>query len=262
MPPYRLGDRIPPTPQPDENGTVAGTLGVTRPLGNMRYTTLLFDLDHTLIDGDASEGAAFDYTLRRSGADDPADYLAPYVEINTALWAAVEAGEITPNDVRSERFARLIAATDLESDPETMGDDFVFGMGANGELYPGTVETLDSLAQMATLALVTNGIGEVQRARLARLDLDKYFDAIVISGEVGVAKPGPEIYDLTFEELGHPDKATTLMIGDSLSSDMAGGTNYGIATCWYAARSDKATPAGIDHRITALDELLPIIAGE
>ncbi|MEN8238133.1 MAG: YjjG family noncanonical pyrimidine nucleotidase [Actinomycetota bacterium] len=225
----------------------------------MRYTTLLFDLDFTLIDGHTSEAAAFDYTLRRAGAVDPADYLAPYVEINTVLWAAVERGDITPNDVRTERFAQLIAATDLEADPQAMGDDFVYGMGANGNLYPGTVETLDALAQVATLALVTNGIGEVQRARIARLDLDKYFDAIVISGEVGVAKPGLEIYDLTFAKLDHPDKATTLMIGDSLSSDMAGGINYGIATCWYATHSDAPTPAGIDHRITDLAELLPIV---
>jgi 2-haloacid dehalogenase len=228
----------------------------------MRYTTLLFDLDYTLIDGHASEAAAFEYTLSRAGADSPADYLTPYVEINTALWAAVEGGEITPNDVRTERFAQLIAATDLEADPQAMGDDFVYGMGANGDLYPGTIETLDSLARVATLALVTNGIGEVQRARLARLDLDKYFDAIVISGEVGVAKPGPEIYDLTFEKLGHPDKATTLMIGDSLSSDMAGGISYNIGTCWYAAHTDVIPDLAIDHRINSLDELLPIVAGE
>ena len=227
----------------------------------MRYTTLLFDFDHTLIDGHASESAAFDYTLKRAGANDPADYLAPYVEINTALWAAVESGEITPNDVRSERFAQLIAATDLEADPRAMGDDFVHGMGANGNLYPGTIETLESLDRVATLALVTNGIGEVQRARIARLGLDHYFNAIVISGEVGVAKPGPEIFDITFEKLGHPDKAKTLMIGDSLSSDMAGGINYGVATCWYAAHSNADTPTNIDHRITALDDLLPIVAG-
>jgi 2-haloacid dehalogenase len=226
----------------------------------MRYTTLLFDLDHTLVDSHVSEAAAFDYTLRRAGAQDPADYLAPYGEINTALWAAVEKGEITPNDVRSERFAQLIAATDLEADPNEMGDDFVYGMGANGDLYPGTIETLDALAKSADLALVTNGIGEVQRARIVRLGLDRFFDAIVISGEVGVAKPGAEIFDLTFEELGHPDKGTTLMIGDSLSSDMAGGIAYGIATCWYAAHSTGVTIVPVDHTIMALDELLPIVA--
>jgi 2-haloacid dehalogenase len=226
----------------------------------MRYTTLLFDLDHTLVDSHVSEAAAFDYTLRRAGAQDPADYLAPYGEINKALWAAVEKGEITPNDVRTERFAQLIAATDLEADPNEMGDDFVYGMGANGDLYPGTIETLDALAEIADLALVTNGIGDVQRARIARLGLDRFFDAIVISGEVGMAKPGPEIFDLTFEALGHPDKWTTLMIGDSLSSDMAGGIAYGIATCWYAAHSTGVTIVPVDHTIMALDELIPIVA--
>jgi len=225
----------------------------------MRYTTLLFDLDHTLIDGHESETAAFDYTLRRAGAANPADYLAVYTRINLALWAAVERGEITPNDVRFERFAQLIAATGLKADAGGMGDDFVYGMGANGSLYPGTVDVLEALAEVATLALVTNGIGEVQRARLARLDLDRYFDAIVISGEVGVAKPGSEIYDLVFEELGEPERASTLMIGDSLSSDMAGGISYGIGTCWYAAHSDAATPEDVDHRITSLDELIPIV---
>ena len=227
----------------------------------MRYTTLLFDLDHTLIDGHASEAAAFDYTLRRAGSEVPSYYLAPYTVINAALWAAVERGEITPNDVRSERFAQLIAATDLQADPQAMGDDFVHGMGANGDLYPGTRETLDSLAQAATVALVTNGIGEVQRARIARLDLDRFFDAIVISGEVGVAKPGSEIFDLTFEKLGDPDKAKTLMVGDSLSSDMAGGIAYGIGTCWYAAHATGSTDMPLDHTIITLDELLPIVTG-
>ena len=135
-------------------------------------------------------------------------------------------------------------------------------MGANGNLYPGAIDVLESLTEVASLALVTNGIGEVQRARLARLDLERYFDAVVISGEVGVAKPGPEIYDLVFKELGEPDKASTLMIGDSLSSDMAGGINYGIGTCWYAAHSDAETPADVDHRITSLDELLPIVTAD
>ena len=227
----------------------------------MRYTNLLFDLDHTLIDSHASEATAFDYTMRRAGVQNPADYLAHYGEINTALWAAVERGEITPNDVRSARFAQLIAATDVEGDPDAMGDDYVHGMGANGDLYPGTIETLNALAEVADLALVTNGIGEVQRARIARLGLDKFFDAVVISGEVGVAKPGAEIFDLTLESLGHPDKGTTLMIGDSLSSDMAGGIAYGIDTCWYAAHSTGVTIVPVDHTITALDELLPIVTG-
>ncbi len=225
----------------------------------MRYTTLLFDLDFTLVDGRTSEAAAFDYTLTRAGAADPHVYLDTYTTINRALWAGVERGEITPNDVRTERFRQLIDATDLEADPVTMGNDFVYGLGAFGGLYRGAREVLAELATTATVALITNGIGEVQRARLARLDLDRYFDAVVISGEVGFAKPGPEIFDIVFDQLGQPDKATTLIIGDSLSSDMAGGVGYGIGTCWYAAHSDAPKPDNVDYSITDLAELPTIV---
>ena len=78
------------------------------------------------------------------------------------------------------------------------------------ELYPGVVEVLDALAPLVSMAMVTNGIGEVQRARIERLGLGPYLDAVVISGEVGVAKPGPAIFDLAFAALGDPDRATTL----------------------------------------------------
>ena len=227
----------------------------------MRYTTLLFDLDYTLIDAHVSEAAAFEYTLRRAGAVDPQDYFGAFATINTALWAAVESDEITPNHVRTERFEQLVATTDLEANPVAMGDDYVFGLGAYGDLYPHARDVLEDLAQRATLALVTNGIGDVQRARLSRLRIGKYFQAIVISGEVGVAKPGSDIYDITFDALGHPDKASTLMIGDSLTSDMAGGISYGIPTCWYAPDSTESPDNRIDHQISDLTELPSVVAG-
>ena len=83
------------------------------------------------------------------------------------------------------------------------------------------------------LAVISNGLGEVVYARLARLGLSDYFDAVVVSSEVGVAKPNPAIFEAAFERLGSPDKATTLMVGDSLTSDIAGGSAFGIDTCWY-----------------------------
>jgi 2-haloacid dehalogenase len=104
--------------------------------------------------------------------------------------------------------------------------------------------------------LVTNGLGEVQRARIERLDLEPLFDAIVISGEVGTAKPGTKIFDIAFDALGWPARESALMIGDSLSSDIAGGANYGIATCWYNPSQRPAPPgSSVDHSITALGQL-------
>jgi YjjG family noncanonical pyrimidine nucleotidase len=222
----------------------------------MYYTTLLFDLDHTLLDADRAETVSFDVTLRAAGVEDPSRYVSRYAEINDALWAAVERNEITPDDVRVTRFARLAAAANIEADPQTMADDYVAGMVTNAELYPDARAVLEALSTQATLAVVTNGIGDVQRPRVKQLGIARYFDAVVISGDVGTAKPGAAIYDIVFEQLSWPDKKKTLMIGDSLSSDIPGGINYGIATCWYNPDHRPSPPdVAIDHVIRSLTQL-------
>jgi YjjG family noncanonical pyrimidine nucleotidase len=223
------------------------------------YTTLLFDLDHTLLDSDSSEDLAFEAALRAAGVEHPARHRADYDRINRALWAAVEEGSITPDHVRTARFEQLLATAGLDIDPVGLADEFVAGLGRFGELYPGARDVLAALTERASLALVTNGLSEVQRTRIARLDLERYFDAVVISAEVGVAKPAPGIFDLAFAELGQPARASTLMVGDSLTSDVRGGAAYGIATCWYNPhRRSAGTADRIDHEIAQLDELLDV----
>ena len=227
----------------------------------MRYTTLLFDLDNTLFDAQTAELRAFDHALEAGGVRSPRRYLPTYVEINNALWAAVERQELTPNQVQARRFADLVEAARLDADPRVLADEYVVGMGRFGDLYPGARDVLGRLLSVATLALVTNGLGEVQRARIERLDLEPFFAAIVISGEVGTSKPGTGIFDLAFEALNRPDKRSALMIGDSLSSDIAGGANYGISTCWYNPQRKPADPAAaVDHEIVALDQLPDLAA--
>jgi YjjG family noncanonical pyrimidine nucleotidase len=206
------------------------------------YTTFLFDLDHTLFDSDLSEAAAFDITMRAAGVAVPNDHVEAYRRINGALWSGVERGEVRPIDLRTLRFQRLFAELGLTADVEEMAALFVHSLGANGELYPGAAELLSDLAGRGRPALVTNGLSDVQRARLSRTGIESAFDAVVISSEVGATKPGGEIFDLTFELLGQPDRASAVMIGDSLTSDIRGGSDYGIATCWYNPHGLAAGP--------------------
>jgi YjjG family noncanonical pyrimidine nucleotidase len=227
----------------------------------MRYTTLIFDLDHTLFDFDASVDAAFAATLSRVGVDRPNGHREAFTAINLDLWKQVEQGELTPDEVGTQRFEQLIDRFGIDADPRAMAEDYIAGLGANGELLPGARELLDRLAPDATLALLSNGIGTVARAKTSRLDLDRYFDAIVISGEVGVAKPHTGIFDIVFERLGGPDRATTLMIGDSLTSDIAGGARYGIDTCWYAPDTDGPQPAEVTYRVRRLEDIPAIVTG-
>lgn len=226
----------------------------------MPYATVLFDLDHTLLDSDESEAAAFAHTMRFAGVPDSEQLLDTYRRINMAMWAQVEAGTMLANDVRTKRFESFNRIAGIDADPVAMGEVFVEGLGTFGQLYPGAIEMLETVGEIAVLGLVTNGISDVQRARVSRLAIARFFDAIVISSEVAVSKPGSEIFDIAFEQLGRPDRSSTVMVGDSLTSDMAGGYGYGIATCWYNPRgADASVGFTLDHIVSELSDVVDVV---
>jgi YjjG family noncanonical pyrimidine nucleotidase len=221
----------------------------------------LFDLDHTLFDFDTSEAEAFTAALAAADVEIESGYHDLFVSINRALWRRVEAGELTPDDVRVVRFERLFHRLGVEADPCRVASDYLVGLGAYGDLFPGARTLLEELSAVSSLALASNGIGQVVRDKIARLDLDRYFDAIVVSGEVGLAKPHSGFFDIAFERLSYPDKATTLMIGDSLVSDIQGGADYGIDTCWYAPDTNAEPTPAPTWRVGSLAEIPAVVTG-
>ncbi len=226
----------------------------------MRYSTVLLDFDHTLLDSDASSRAAFHHLMTACGLTDHGQHFAVFEAINMVLWRQVEDHILTPDEVHVSRFELLAPKIESPLSPHQMADIYSEGMGANGELYPGALELLDTLSRRVSLAMVTNGVSAIQRARVARLKLDQYFDAIVISGEVGTAKPGTKIFDITFERMGGPSKADVLMVGDSLSSDIRGGSNYRIDTCWYnPAGGANGSGVAPTHVIEHLQDLSKVV---
>lgn len=230
-----------------------------------RYRTLLFDLDHTLFDFDASELHAFAAALGVVGIDEGASHFPTYQRLNTALWAAAERGEIRSSEIRNLRFAQLAAELAIAADNaivDAMADAFVHGLGAHGDLYAGVADLLDELAARGDtlLAIVSNGLGEVVQARVERLGMDRWFDAVIVSSEVGVSKPHAGIFDAAFAALGEPERGTAVMIGDSLTSDIAGGAAYGLDTVWLNRRGIEAGPhEPITHEIRDLSELQQLL---
>ncbi len=197
------------------------------------FTHLLFDFDHMLFDTDSSEAAAFGDALRSSGVETPDQHLADYQRINQGMWRQVEAGTLSPNDVKVRRYEALKTELGFEYDSQKVADSYTEGLIRHGELFRGAWELLETLRRQFSLGMVTNGIGVVQRGRIERLGLGPFFDSVVISGEVGVSKPRPEIFGLARTQLGHPAADRCLMIGDSLASDMQGGANASISTAWF-----------------------------
>jgi len=201
---------------------------------NMKYKVLLFDADETLFDFKKSERHAFINTMEDYGYDfDEEIHLKSYHEINTAIWKEFEQGQITQDKLKVERFRRYKETLQLQFDPKDFAGKYMHHLSYASFLYPESEKLLKKLHGTYMLAIITNGLTDVQSRRIRKSVVSHYFDEIVISEEIMVSKPDPEIFSHTLKRLGHEDLESVLMIGDSLSSDIRGGINFGVDTCWY-----------------------------
>ena len=221
-----------------------------------RYRWLLFDADGTLFDYDRAERAALEQALRQIGVSTDPGHLAAYRRINQALWQAVEKGEITPGMVKVRRFELLLEAIQVAYSPNALSASYLECLANCSELLEDAGEVLGALRRKYQIAILTNGLKEVQRGRLSRSAIRPHISQIIISEEVGAAKPAREFFDQAFARLGHPSKREVLMVGDGWASDIQGAVQYGIDACWYnPGRKPRPANCEITREIAALREL-------
>nr|XP_061811580.1 putative HAD-hydrolase YfnB [Nerophis lumbriciformis] len=171
-----------------------------------------------------AEVNAFEEALAAHQVDQPSRLLADYQRINEALWRALERGEVDLPRLRVARFERLIEDHRLEADAERLCEDYVACLGRQDDLLDGARQLLDELASQVTLALVTN------------------------------ARPADLRRDLSPPRRATPRQA--LMIGDSLSSDIRGGADYGLDTCWYnPAGLQRSAEPRVSYEVSHLDQI-------
>ncbi len=226
----------------------------------MSYEWLLFDADGTIFDFEASSAEALTETFFYGGIAHTDATVDAYYRINKACWEAFERGEISAEILRTERFRRLLAELGLEGDPKDLSEQYIYQLSQGTHLLPGARDLLFVLHTRIDLLLITNGLKEVQRPRFSATNMSRFFKHTVISDEVGYAKPDPRIFDICFEKMGQPDKSKVLIIGDSLTSDIQGGINYGIDTCWFNP-TGKPRPADMDItlEIASPYDLIPLL---
>ena len=226
----------------------------------MKYELLLIAADDTIFDYDRAEAYAFAATSRDLGVDYDEDrHLPVYRRINEGMWKALERGEIDQARLATERFRRTFEELRIEVNAGEFSDRYLERLGEADFLLPEAQATVEALAKEVSLVLLTNGLSRVQRSRFARSPVTRHFNQIVISDEVGVKKPDPGIFALATEGFDHIRKEAILMVGDSLSSDIRGGVNFGIDTCWYNPRQrplpEDPRPT---YQIDALSQLLEL----
>ena len=226
----------------------------------MSYQWLLFDADGTLFDFEKTAEEALHRTFQDFGEDyDPA-FFKLYRSIDKRLWEALEQGTLTRDRLHAQRFEELLARLGVERDAKTIADQYLGHVGEGTHLIEGAADVVAFLAERARLALITNGFAHVQRPRFARAPIARHFEWIVISDEVGVAKPNPGIFDEALRKMGSPDREDVLLIGDSLSADIRGGLDYGIDVCWFNPFAcDAPANMKITYVIRELAELCDMI---
>ncbi len=227
----------------------------------MKYKVLLFDADETLFDFKKSESIALEHAISDFDIPyDPDHHLKIYETINTAIWKEFEEGKITQNTLKVERFKRLSLELGIHFDPHLFSERYMYHLAEASILLDDATALLEKLDGKFNLVILTNGLAYVQNRRIGKSSIAKYFSHIVISEEVGVAKPNPEIFEHTLKLIGQVDKSEVLMIGDSLTSDIKGGNNFGIDTCWYNPKNlDNTSQVNPTYEINDLMSLLNIL---
>ena len=229
---------------------------------NRRYDVLLCDADNTLFDFTKAEANAFAIACESAGFSSTPELLELYSGINDALWKLLEKGGITQSVLRVRRFEQFLEAVKRDCDPVAISDVYANALAEQSVPLPGAVEAVARWSEILPVIIVTNGIASIQRGRMATSPIREHISGMIVSEEVGAAKPDPHMLVLGMEMAGVSDRTRALVLGDSLSSDMQGAANAGIDACWFnpgALKNTRGLP--IRYEIRSLDEVDAVLLG-
>lgn len=231
------------------------------------HRNFLFDLDQTLLDFHASERRALEIVVTKNGLEFTDEVYDHFKAKNKSLWLELEKGTINRTELFTIRFNDLFDFCEGDStglDPLEVNADFIRTMSVNGVPMPGALEFVRKLRKEipgARIYIASNGATINAQGRMASTGLDRLIEHLYISEDMGVNKPEKEFYDICLEGIGEP-KETCIMIGDSLSSDMLGAKNAGLASVWFMPSGDVDAAVreyDIDYCASNYDELFEVL---
>ena len=217
---------------------------------------LFLDLDDTILDFHKAERLAISRTFRSFGLEPTEQVLERYHVINRQHWERLERGELTRDQVLTGRFQMLFEELGIPAQPQAIAKGYEHNLGLGHYFLPGAKEALDTLRGKYRLFLASNGTASVQHSRLTSAGLYPYFEEVFVSQALGANKPSRAFFDACAARIPGYDPRKALMVGDSLTSDILGGINAGMKTCWVCPRGAQGRPDIVpDYRIEALSQL-------
>ena len=221
---------------------------------------VLFDLDDTILDFHQAEAVALTKTLRELGLEPREEILRRYSEINRRQWELLEEGRQTRFETLTRRFEILFAEYEIAVSGVEACDRYEGHLAEGHWFMPGAEELLETLYGRYALYLISNGAAGVQASRLQSAGIARYFEGIYISETLGAEKPSRAFVERSLDRLPGFDRSRTLIVGDSLTSDIRLGLNTGIKTCWYNPRRlPPRADIPADYEIHALTGLPPLL---
>lgn len=222
--------------------------------------TVFLDLDDTILDFARAEAEALRKTLAEMDAPADSGVLSRYHAINAAQWELLEEGILTRQQVLVGRFDILFKELGLDRSAERTCERYESHLAEGHWFIPGAEALLEALFPRYDLYLASNGAPEVQHRRMESAGISRYFRKMFISQELGADKPSPAFFEKCFSAIPGFSRETALIVGDSLTSDIRGGKNAGIRTCWFNPHKRPSRPDIVpDYEITALEQLPPLL---
>lgn len=226
-----------------------------------KFTTVFVDADETLYDFHKGEQESLKATLLTLGIEWKPQYSEIYKEENKRAWIAYECNEITRDEMKIKRFATFFDRVGLQVTMplDSVNDIYISNLSQCGYLFDGANEFIERLKSFAKVYIATNGLFKTQSNRFKISGLYRAVDGIYISEKIGCNKPAKEYFDYIFNDLNITDKSKAIILGDSITADMQGGKNAGIATCLYDPHCKVEEHSLCDYVIHNYDEFFEIL---
>lgn len=224
--------------------------------------SIFLDLDNTILDFTKAERVGLLKTLNDMNIEVSDEMMDIYSRINIEQWEQLERGELSRDEIRTSRFERFFEELGMDADGSKAEEFYEEYLCQGHYCIDGAIELLEALYKDCNLYAASNGIDFVQERRLTGAGIKKYFKNIFISEHMGCDKPDKRFFQRCFETAPEIIPEHSLIVGDSLTSDILGGINAGIKTVWYnPKRSAGQEDIKPDYEISSLSELPELILG-
>lgn len=220
------------------------------------YDWYLFDLDNTILDFSEVSETAFRLLISEFEIDSFKNTYAVYSKINHGYWERYESGKIDAEALKRGRFYDFLNAMKIDADPDVLSSKYFDLIIEHSKEVDGALSALNHFKSKGKLALITNGLSDVQHHRISKHNLDNHFEHIFISDEMKVSKPSPVFFEQVHDTIGLPKKESVLVLGDNPISDIQGGNQFGFNTLFYNYRKNRNHNVKADYCVSDWKEIL------